>query len=507
MTTLSSFFTEKKTGGDLDTRAKPRVPYAGPQANFAILDLCPEFAKTSVLDDLRDTEYSRLDNDGDVYLDYAGSGLAAAAQLRAHNDRVLATLYGNPHSDSPSSQIATMHVQETRLRILRHFNASGDDYMVIFTPNATGAARLVGESYNFGIGKRLVLTSDNHNSINSLREFAKRGHSSVTYVHTRPPKMRIWQEDVDKALRKTVWSPAGLFAYPAQSNFSGVQHPLQWVALAKQRGYDVLLDAAAFLPTSTLDLSPTSPARPDFIIVSFYKLFGYPTGVGCLIARRESVARLKRPSFSGGTVQAVSVRLLWHRMAPNEKAFEDGTVNFLSIPDVAVGLDWLAKIGMDVISTRVRCLTHWFIARLLDLRHGDGTAMIRIYGPTDTELRGATIAFNFIDAEGKVVDERLVAMESCKAKISLRTGCFCNPGCAEDAFGLDRQKLRPLIKEGEKVLDRETYVKIVGLSSGGAIRVSFGIASSPADVDCFFHWAANTYRDRITSSDGLRERR
>ena len=52
----------------------------------------------------------------------------------------------------------------------------------------------------------------------------------------------------------------GLFAYPAQSNFSGVQHPLGWVRLAQAAGYDVLLDAAAFVPANRLDLARSSPS-------------------------------------------------------------------------------------------------------------------------------------------------------------------------------------------------------------------------------------------------------
>ena len=69
--------------------------------------------------------------------------------------------------------------------------------------------------------------------------------------------------------------PRGLFAFPAQSNFSGVQHPLSLVATAEQLGWHVLLDAAAYVPTNRLDLQSV---RPHFVTVSFYKMFGHPTG-------------------------------------------------------------------------------------------------------------------------------------------------------------------------------------------------------------------------------------
>src|SRR4029453_19105970 len=80
--------------------------------------------------------------------------------------------------------------------------------------------------------------------------------------------------------------PPGLFAFPAQSNFSGVRHPLSLVRRAQELGHHVLLDAAAYVPAHALSLREC-PA--DFAAVSFYKMFGYPTGVGALIARRHAL--------------------------------------------------------------------------------------------------------------------------------------------------------------------------------------------------------------------------
>ena len=337
----------------------------------------PEYATTARLDELRRTEYGYLDEQGHVYLDYTGAGLAARAQHRAHADRLARTLFGNPHSVSPTSEAATELVERARARVLAHFNASPDEYVAVFTPNATGAARLVGEAYPFGRRTRLVLTFDNHNSVNGLREFARRAHARTVYVPTRAPELRVDPAVLAEVLAKG----RGLFAYPAQSNFSGVRHPLEWIGQAQDAGYDVLLDAAAYLPTGVLDLSVV---RPEFVLVSWYKLFGYPTGVGCLIARRSALARLRRPWFSGGTIQAVSVGLPWHSMAPDEAAFEDGTLNFLSIPDVHFGLDWLDGIGLPVVGTRVSCLTGWFLSRLARLTHSDGSPRVRVYGNSMT---------------------------------------------------------------------------------------------------------------------------
>jgi selenocysteine lyase/cysteine desulfurase len=455
----------------------------------------PDYAQTSALDELRRTEYDYLDRQGHLYLDYTGAGLAARAQHREHERRLTGTLFGNPHSVNPTSGAATELVEDTRRRILRHVNADPAEYVAIFTPNATGAARLVGEAYPFTRGTRLVLTFDNHNSVNGLREFARRGRARTVYVPTLAPELRV---DTRALADRLVRGRRGLFAYPAQSNFSGVRHPLDWITLAQGLGYDVLLDAAAFLPTSPLDLSAV---HPEFVIASWYKVFGYPTGVGSLIARKDALARLTRPWFSGGTIQAVSVGMPWHTMAPDESAFEDGTLNFLSIPDVHFGLDWIGEIGLEVIGRRVRGLTGWCLDRLTALRHGDGSPLVEVYGPLDTLGRGGTIAFNFLDVDGHVVDERLVAAETSAAGISLRTGCFCNPGVGEDAFGLDLAALRALRRARTHSLDE--YLRLIGLPTAGAVRVSFGLASTVGDVERFVEFAEATYRDRRPDTTGL----
>lgn len=263
----------------------------------------------------------------------------------------------------------------------------------------------------------------------------------------------------------------------------------------------MLLDAAAYLPTATLDLSAV---KPEFVAISWYKLFGLPTGMGCLVARRAALARLSRPWFSGGTIQAASVGVPWHAMAGDEAAFEDGTLNFLSIPDVLVGLDWLSSIGIDVIARRVQCLTGWFLDRLRALRHGDGTPMAVVYGPAGLEQRGGAVSFNLIDAAGNLVDERLVAAEAAAAHISIRIGCFCNPG-AGAALGIDATRLRLLMRA--RTHSMQEFVRLVKLPSVGAVRVSFGIASVVADVDFFVAFVETAFRDRVVTTDhlGLRD--
>ena len=230
---------------------------AGALAGF--LRRWPAYASTAVLDGMRAKDYARLDAADHVYLDYTGGGLYAESQLAGHRDLLAGGIFGNPHSQNVPSLEMTAQVEATRARILEFFRASPQEYEVIFTPNATGALRLVGESYPFGPGSRYLLTFDNHNSVNGIRQFARARGATVSYIPLTTSDLRVPDEELDRYLqaparrrfaRRRPGAAGSLFAFPAQSNFSGVQHPLAWIAQAQAAGYDVLLDAAAFAPAT-----------------------------------------------------------------------------------------------------------------------------------------------------------------------------------------------------------------------------------------------------------------
>jgi len=124
------------------------------------------------------------------------------------------------------------------------------------------------------------------------------------------------------------------------------------------------------------------------------------------------------------------------------------------------------------------------------------------------QARGATVALNFLDPEGRVVDERAVGRDAAAAGISLRTGCFCNPGAGERAFGLTREVLREqrLRDLGPRMSSVDDYLSLVGLPTGGAVRVSLGVASTLADVEAFLDFAERSYRDRWPDLAGLAAR-
>ncbi|HEU5102134.1 MAG TPA: aminotransferase class V-fold PLP-dependent enzyme [Roseiflexaceae bacterium] len=449
----------------------------------------PAFDSTRVLDELRATEYARLDTQGQVYLDYTGGGLYAESQLREHMALLSRHVFGNPHSRNPTSMAMTHLVEQARAAVLEFFNASPEEYTAIFTPNASGALKLIGESYPFEAGDQYLLTFDNHNSVNGIREFACARGADVTYVPLRVPELRP-DEDELLGLLDRADSGRRLFAYPAQSNFSGAQHPLEWIGYAQERGWHVLLDAAAFAPSNRLDLGRW---HPDFVTLSFYKIFGYPTGVGCLLARKSALKQLRRPWFAGGTISIASVQGRgWHYLLPNEAGFEDGTVNYLSLPAVEIGLRHIAAIGVETIHERVVCLTGWLLKQMHGLSHSNGRPLVRFYGPSSAERRGGTIAFNFYDRDDRPHDSRRIEALAAEANISLRTGCFCNPGAGEIAHNITRDEMAECFKS-EEPLSFDQFIALIQSIGGGksasTVRISVGLASNFADVHRFIDFA------------------
>jgi molybdenum cofactor sulfurtransferase len=426
---------------------------------------------------LRAREFSRLDRLDQVYLDYTGSGLYAESQIRSYFELLQKHVWGNPHSTNPTSLESTKQIKAIKERIRTFFDA--EEYEIIFTLNATNALKLVGESYPFNDKCSFVLTADNHNSVNGIREFAKAKGAQVRYV---PLNSELRVDSIEPYFdHRRGSSNLGLFAYPAQSNFSGVKHPLSWIKKAHDFGYDVLLDAAAYVPTNRLSLSD---CEPDFVPISFYKIFGFPTGVGALLAKRDALKKLRRPWFSGGTIKYVSTTGMTHLLNDGADAHEDGTVNFLGILALGAGFDIIESVGIDKINKNVRELTELLLKRLQELSHSNGRPLVKIYGPKSMESRGGTVTFNLLDEDGKEIDASKVAELTTANKISVRTGCFCNPGAAEFAFNYDpvrASKCFESIPHEEFTLQQ--FSTCMDGKPVGAVRASLGIASNEGDID------------------------
>ncbi|CAB3747359.1 aminotransferase class V-fold PLP-dependent enzyme [Paraburkholderia humisilvae] len=436
---------------------------------------------------LRRSDFSRLDAHQATYLDHVGGTLAPESLLEEDYQVLKSTILGNPHSGSKSSDVA---YKKARAEIYRYFRCAPDEYEIIFTPNASGAIRLVAESFPFDGRSQVLLTKDNHTSVHGLREYAKAKGASVKYIPL-DKDLLINGSSMQRAIAKLAPGHSHLLAYPAQSNATGARHDLKWIQLAQQRGAMVLCDAAALVPQSRLDCSVH---HPDFIAVSFYKIFGHPTGTGCLIARRSSLRKLAPPSFAGGAVcyysgpWSATDRLLRY---DDEQRFEVGTPNYASFHAIAQGFEFISRLGLEHLGARSTALARWLEKRLLELRHDvrSQTPLCRIYGPP-AEHKGATVMLNFFDCYNAIFPHALVKRVAESFGIIVRNGCFCNLGAVQQATYTTAGAEHCELDKKEKIIDCKTFDdKILNKGNCGAIRVSFGLGSNFRDAYCFYLFA------------------
>lgn len=445
---------------------------------------------------LRLKEYNRLDEEDHIYLDFTGGNLYAKSQVEKHFAQLTKNTFGNPHSTNPTSQLATKLVEDSRRKVIEFFNA--EDYFCVFTSNASGALKIIGECYPFDENGHFLLLTDNHNSVNGIREYCKNYGGTFQYNPLNIEDLTISEDALDAHL-KSCDKKNRLFAFPAQSNVSGVKHDLGWIKKAQDMGWDVLLDAAAFVPTSTLNLKKYTP---DFVSISFYKIFGYPTGLGCLLIHKKSFNKLNKKWFAGGTVRLAGVNAPFHFLAENHERFENGTINYLDIPAIKIGLEYIESIGLKRINERVEALMSYLHTELLSLRHSNGNKQIDIFGHSERKNMGGTLIMCFRNPDGSKIGFEQIETLSNKEKISLRSGCFCNPGLDETNNCLTNEELAKYF-ESRKTGSYDDMIKTLN-KMRGATRISVGLPTTKKDLDTFLDFI-NSLKDKTIANNTYKQ--
>ncbi|EPK0104515.1 aminotransferase class V-fold PLP-dependent enzyme [Klebsiella aerogenes] len=449
---------------------------------------------------LRKRDFSRLDVRGIVYLDHVGGTLAPDSLIEVDYQAIRHAILGNPHSGSRTSGEA---YSKARQAIYHFFRCSEDEYEIIFTSNASSAIRLVAESCPFDSGSEVLLTKDNHTSVHGLREYARQKGAAVKYIPL-DQSLQLPSAAMQRALDNLSSGSEHLLAYPAQSNATGIRHDLEWIHAAQEKGAMVLLDVAAFVPQSGLDCSVY---QPDFMAKSFYKMFGYPTGSGCLIARKSSLRKLTPNAFAGGAVCYYSgpwsptERLLYRE---DGRQFEIGTPNYASFHAVAQGFQFLSQQGLEGIRESSTALARWLEVQLSTLRHSTrlGTPLCRVYG-VSAGNRGATVMLNFFDCYNAVFPHALVQRSLDRFGIIVRNGCFCNLGAVQQATYTTAGAEHCELDKTEKILNcRDFDEHILNKGNCGAIRVSFGLGSNFRDAYCFYLFAKGLLNTEAAGLEG-----
>lgn len=406
--------------------------------------------------------------EGNIYVDWTGAALPPSFLIRGWAEHLRENLYGNPHSHRETESRSIDQISETRNDVLQFLNASPEEYEVIFTSNATNAILLL-QHFKF-TGGELLLTADNHNSVNGLREIARNEGAVVRYVPVKDD-LTIDECILKHRLENPRTTGNRLFCYPAKSNYSGTLHDLQWVDNAQRSGWYVMLDAAAFLANDRLNLSVV---KPDFVPVSFYKIFGFPTGIGCLVIKKRCYEKMYKRWFSGGSILIVSVKSDFYAPEVSGYArYEDGTINFALIPAISRGLKFIAGLGDR--KAYATGLSAELYKRLSGMKDGDTSVCVH-------NKRGNDIICFSIKKKDKIVNPLIFEGSAQRSGIYVRTGCFCNPGINEKIFNYSVEEYEHLYNDGLMSSQADRLKAFADTRPLGAIRVSFGYANDLNDV-------------------------
>ncbi|KAJ8733192.1 hypothetical protein PYW08_001490 [Mythimna loreyi] len=449
------------------------------------------------------------------YLENAGATLYPQCLLSVVHQDLLDNVYMNPHSDKYTKDC----IEQIRSDILKHFNTDPSNYSVIFTAGTTSALKLVVESFQFSIEEpedeqstsgSFVYLRDNHTSVLGLREIASEKNADVIHISHEDFLEALNQNYEKLNTQRRVKFPNKsdantLLAYPAQSNFNGYKYPIDRIQhikngclnshLKKQlcqinNSWYVLLDAASFVSTSKLDLSET---KPDFVCLSFYKIFGYPSGLGAILVKNSSSDALcQKKYFGGGTVDFVlstedvhvKRRELYERM-------EDGTIPFLAVIALKHCFDTMHRLipkiinddMMDTISYHTFYLARDLYNQLQDLKHPNGNKAAVTYMDSDfsdIKTQGGIVTFNLLRADGSYIGFVEFQHMADLFNISVRTGCFCNSGSCQRHLVATNKELKEIHKSGHVCGDE---IDLIDGKPTGAIRASFGYFNTFEDVD------------------------
>ncbi|KAF8817837.1 aminotransferase, class V family protein [Cardiosporidium cionae] len=290
------------------------------------------------------------------------------------------------------------------------------------------------------------------------------------------------------------------------------------------RKWWVLLDAAKLASSFPLDLS-ILPV--DFMVVSMYKIFGYPTGLGALLVHHSSSSLLRHHYFGGGTALAMSA--FSDFFVPKQDlvgSLEMGTPNFQAILSIPFAIDEIygKTFSRKQLYNHTMAVTRYAYLRMIALRHppldtGEHWALIssgtksknfqegkklfsRRFSSVNDALKGVnlctvfgkhassrwrdfqgpTIAFILHYIDGSVIPHSFIVLRATYWNIRLRVGCHCNIGGCQENLHLTDKQMRVHYEMGHVCGDSKDILN--GIPTG-CVRVSFGFSSIKKDVDRF----------------------
>lgn len=448
------------TSSTLHINAKFTNPESLPSLQDAYLNFTkayPQFSNTLKADQVRAQEYYHL-NFSNLCFDYSGYGLFSYSQQQPSSPAtsIASSSSSHPPPSLPhpffdiSYKSVNLHSQivyggqeselESRMRdrIMTFMSMSQDDYTLVFTANQISAFKLLADSFRFSSNKSLLTVYDHTGeALDEMIKSCKKQGTQLLSAEFSWPDLRIDSKKLRKMiLGKREKKRKGLFVFPVHSRVSGSPYSYMWMSLAQENGWHVLLDASALAPKE-MDTLGLSLFKPDFLVCSFYKVFGdNPSGFGCLFVKKSSISALRdSPNVTSIGIVSLVPACTQPDEAQGSEITLTKTIETCGRLEIECrGLDHADAVGLIGISCRGRYLVNWVVHALMTLQHPHletGLSLIKIYGPKINSHRGPALAFNLFDWKADKIDPLLVQKIADRNSISLSSAFLQNVRLSE----------------------------------------------------------------------------
>ena len=280
---------------------------------------------------------------------------------------------------------------------------------IIFTKNATEALNLVAHSWggaNLQAGDVVVLTQMEHHANIVPWHMLVQSHGIQLRWVPLTADGQLDLTNLDELLKG-----AKIFSFTAMSNVLGTLTPVkQLCAAAHAAGALAIVDGCQYVPHNVTDVTEWDA---DFLAFSSHKMCG-PSGIGVLWGREELLNAM--PPFLGGGNMIADVRLDGFTCAELPAKFEAGTPPITDVIGFGAAITYLNAIGMNNVRQHEKETVSYALSALHE-RYGND---ITIHGPTDPEVRGATLSFKFKDVHPHDLSQVLDQSNIC-----VRAGHHC----------------------------------------------------------------------------------
>ena len=317
-----------------------------------------------------------------VYLDNAATTQKPTPVLKAIRS-YYQTDNANVHRGVHTlAERATKSYEGAREKVRAFIKAASTEEVLFTRGTTTGlnwVARFSEEILTEG-DEVLISIMEHHSNIIPWQEACRKTGAKLVYVYLK--EGRLDMDDLKRKLSKKT----KFVAITHASNVLGVVNPIKEItALAHEQGAVMVVDGAQSTPHMAIDVRDLDV---DFFAFSGHKMLG-PTGIGVLYGKKSYLEQMPPIEFGGEMIDFVYEESASFKELPWK--FEAGTPNMAGAIGLGAAIEYLEKVGMDVITAHERELMEYVFPKL------EAIEGLTIYGTKDLSHRSGVLSFNLGD--------------------------------------------------------------------------------------------------------------